>query len=254
MKLFRFILSAFINAYKPSADPNLFGSKKLEKVAGMARSRADETTNEISKLESENPFESAGAKAAMAKASRKATQMQTRMLNTMGNNASPEALIAAQGNLNEGIGSAAGEIAVGAEANKKREIMMLRGLKEEQMGEYAGMKSQAFNTRNAMVMQLLNPIGKGLGEAAGGKLSSTAIGKGAAAASDEIVKENIEFIGELQGNKIYKYNFKGSPEVHIGVIAQEVEKKNPDKVVEQGGIKKVDYSSLFKSISRISKK
>ena len=47
MKLLRFILSAFINAYKPSADPNLFGSKKIDKVAGLARTRAGETQGEI---------------------------------------------------------------------------------------------------------------------------------------------------------------------------------------------------------------
>jgi len=147
MKIIRILFAAIINAYMPSADPNLFGSKKLDKVAGMARGRADETQNEINKLESENPFESAGAKAAMAKASRTARQMSTRLLNTMGGNASPEALIAAQGNLNEGIGGAAGEIAAGAEQNKTRQTMMLRGLKEQQMGEYGQMKNQAVQTK-----------------------------------------------------------------------------------------------------------
>jgi hypothetical protein len=166
MKIIRIIFAAIINAYMPSADPNLFGSKKLDKVAGMARSRADETTNEISKLESENPFESAGAKAAMAKASRTARQMSTRMLNTMGGNASPEALVAAQGNINEGIGAAAGEIATGAEANKKREIMQLRGLKEQQLGEYGQYKNAAVNAKMQGWGTLFDGIGK-LTEGAG---------------------------------------------------------------------------------------
>lgn len=144
----------------PSADPNLFGSKKLDKVAGMARTRAGETQSEIDKLQSENPFESAGAKAAMAKASQTSRQMQTRMLNTMGGNASPEALVAAQGALNQGVGSAAGEIAVGAEANKKREVMQLRGLKEQQMGEYGQMKGAAVQTKLQGWNTLFDGIGK----------------------------------------------------------------------------------------------
>lgn len=237
MKLFRFILSAFINAYKPSADPNLFGSKKINKVAGLARARAEETQKDIDAAQSENPFESAAAKSAMTKASQTSKQMQNRMLNTMGGNASPEALIAAQGNLNQSTGSVAGQIATGAEQTKQNEIMRLRGLKEQQMGEYGNQKGNAVNAANKAV-DLVGQIAQGVG----------------AALSDKRAKENIEYIGELQGNKIHKYNFKGSPEVHIGVIAQEVERKNPDKVVEQGGIKKVDYSSLFKSVSKISKK
>lgn len=166
MKIFRILFAAIINAYTPSADPNLFGSKKLDKVAGMARSRADETQAQINKLESENPFESAGAKAAMAKASRTARQMSTRMLNTMGGNASPEALVAAQGNLNQGIGAAAGEIAVGAEANQKNEIANLRGLRENQMGQYGQMKNAAVQTKLQGWGTLFDGIGK-LAEGAG---------------------------------------------------------------------------------------
>jgi hypothetical protein len=255
MRFIRFFIHSLVNLYSFSANPNLFGSKKLENIAGLARTRAEGTQSQIDSLQSQNSFETAAAKAAMARASQTSKQMMNRNLNVMGGNASPEALIAAQGAVNEGLGAAAGQIAVGAEANQKAEIANLQGLKENQMGQYAEIKSDAFNQRNAMVMQLLNPIGKGLGEAAGGKiLSKGGIGKAAVAASDERIKENISFIGELQGNKIHKYNFKGSPEVHIGVIAQEVEKKNPDKVVEQEGIKKVDYNSLFSRISSISKK
>ena len=140
MKILRILVSAFINAYKPSADPNLFGSKKriksMYKTAEVFTKEAAGTQGDIDKLESENPFESAGAKSAMAKASRTANQMQTRLLNTMGGNASPEALIAAQGNLNEGIGGAAGEIAAGAEQNKNRQSMYLKGLKSSQQGQY----------------------------------------------------------------------------------------------------------------------
>jgi len=146
MKILRILVSAFINAYKPSADPNLFGSKKLDKVAGLARARADETQGDINKLQSENPFESAGAKSLMAKAYRTSNQMLTKNLNVMGGNATPEALVAMQGAVNQGIGAAAGEIAVGAEANQKAEVANLKSLKENQMGQYGQMKNQAVNT------------------------------------------------------------------------------------------------------------
>ena len=149
MKILRILVSAFINAYKPSADPNLFGSKNrmrsMNKTAEVFTKEAANTQGDINKLEAENPFESAGAKAAMAKASRTANQMQTRLLNTMGGNASPEALIAAQGNLNEGIGGAAGEIAAGAEQNKTRKTMQLKGLKAQQQGQYGQHANQAAN-------------------------------------------------------------------------------------------------------------
>lgn len=81
----------------------------------------------------------------------------------------------------------------------------------------------------------------GLGASGGGS-------SGAASAmmmfSDERVKDDIEPVGELfDGTNIYRYSYKGDPtkRVHIGVLAQEVEKSRPDAVGEFGGIKAVDY-------------
>lgn len=146
MRLITFFIQALVNLYSFSANPNLFGSKKIDKVAGLARTRAEGTQTDMESLQSMNPFETAAAKSAMAKASRTSKQMQNRMFNMMGDNASPEAVIAAQGTVNEGLGATAGAIAAGAEANKDRQIMQLRGLKEQQMGEYGQQKNQAVNT------------------------------------------------------------------------------------------------------------
>jgi hypothetical protein len=70
----------------------------------------------------------------------------------------------------------------------------------------------------------------------------------AIAASDINVKENIKPIGEKNGYQWYEFTYKeglGLPEgVQTGVIAQEVEKINPDAVVEINGVKHVDYSKL----------
>lgn len=65
--------------------------------------------------------------------------------------------------------------------------------------------------------------------------------------SDERVKENIEEVGELDnGLTVFKYNYKGDPRTQIGVMAQEVEKVNPNAVSEVGGIKMVDYEKAVK--------
>jgi len=65
-------------------------------------------------------------------------------------------------------------------------------------------------------------------------------------ASDERLKENIEKVGKLDGHSLYRYNYKGHDKEHIGVMAQEVEKKRPDAVHKTaGGVRMVDYGALF---------
>lgn len=64
--------------------------------------------------------------------------------------------------------------------------------------------------------------------------------------SDERLKENIEKVGKLDGHSLYRYNYKGNDKEHIGVMAQEVEKKRPDAVHKTaGGVRMVDYGALF---------
>lgn len=68
--------------------------------------------------------------------------------------------------------------------------------------------------------------------------------------SDERAKKNIKPLGKLMGEKIYEYEYKeGMGQAkgkHIGVMAQEVEKKNPDAVVRgDDGYRRVDYGLLF---------
>lgn len=62
--------------------------------------------------------------------------------------------------------------------------------------------------------------------------------------SDRRVKENVLKIGKLNdGQIIYRFNYKGDPTTHVGLIAQEVEKKHPDSVHDIAGVKHVDYKS-----------
>lgn len=72
------------------------------------------------------------------------------------------------------------------------------------------------------------------------------LGAGLAAAglflSDERAKEDIEEIGKTHdGQKLYRYRYKGSPHYQIGLIAQEVEHRHPDDVAQDlGGMRYVD--------------
>lgn len=70
--------------------------------------------------------------------------------------------------------------------------------------------------------------------------------------SDEREKENVEKVGEVEGHNLYKFNYKGEDEEaprHIGLMAQEVEKKDPDAVHEVetlfGPRKVVDYDKAL---------
>lgn len=68
------------------------------------------------------------------------------------------------------------------------------------------------------------------------------------ATSDKNVKKNIKKLGEKNGFNWYEFEYKdgyGLPKgKHQGVIAQEVELKRPDAVIEVAGIKRVNYKKL----------
>jgi hypothetical protein len=62
--------------------------------------------------------------------------------------------------------------------------------------------------------------------------------------SDENLKENLIPRGEENGHKVYEFNYIGNPQKYIGVIAQEVQKTNPDAVREVDGYLAVDYAKI----------
>lgn len=188
-KLKSLLVRMLVNTYFRSADPNLFGSKKRredkEGIASEYKSMAKNTQSDIDELRSQNPFEGAAAKRAMAEASRNARQMQKRMLNTMGAYASPEAVIAAQGATNQAVGSAAGQIAAGAEANKQNQISNLHHMKTNQMGMYGNMGASAASERGSgwnTLFQGIDTLGKiasGGGQASKAMILSKALTGGA---------------------------------------------------------------------------
>jgi hypothetical protein len=64
--------------------------------------------------------------------------------------------------------------------------------------------------------------------------------------SDIRAKENIQKVGVTDGgHNVYTYNYKGNPTRHMGVIAQEMLKKNPEAVhMLDNGLYVVDYSKV----------
>ena len=215
----------------------MFGTNKKFKIASEFDALADQSKNEIEALKAQNPFETAAAKSAMAKASLGAQNYYSRAMNTMGANASPEAQIAAQGQAGQTLGSAAGEIAVGSEANKTAQINALKTLQQNQMATAAGIKTQAIDQAWQNMFNAVDTAGgvmSGAGQAAGTLLM----------ASDQRLKENIVKIGEIQGQQIYKFNFIGDSRTTIGVIAQEVDDESCVGI--EHGYLHVNYDKLFK--------
>ena len=71
--------------------------------------------------------------------------------------------------------------------------------------------------------------------------------------SDERIKDNVKPIGAtFDGQPIYKYNLKGSPQTEIGLMAQDVERRDPGAVGSAGGVKSVDYDRATKGAERAS--
>jgi hypothetical protein len=96
--------------------------------------------------------------------------------------------------------------------------------------------------------EFLSNIAQGTGALSG---TTTSTVKPGSFFSDERLKENIREIGKTHdGQKIYRYNFKGDPRSQIGLIAQEVEDTHPEAVGEARGFKTVDYDAATRDAVR----
>jgi hypothetical protein len=71
------------------------------------------------------------------------------------------------------------------------------------------------------------------------------LGQAGILASDARLKEDIKRIGETdKGVPLYSYRYKGNPKLQIGVLAQELQKTQPEAVKEISGVKFVDYTRV----------
>lgn len=94
------------------------------------------------------------------------------------------------------------------------------------------------------------------GALGGGWLSSLGSSLGsflpALALSDERVKEDIHEIGEThEGQPLYSYRYIGDSTPRVGLMAQDEEKRDPENVVDIGGIKAVNYDRALEGSRRI---
>jgi hypothetical protein len=82
-------------------------------------------------------------------------------------------------------------------------------------------------------------------QAQAGYASGIFQGIGSAIGSDIRIKENIRKVGMTDGGlPVYIYNYIGDNLTHMGVMAQDVEKVNPDAVTEMNGYKAVYYGMI----------
>lgn len=115
----------------------------------------------------------------------------------------------------------------------------------------AGLGNQS--TGNATTNSRTTGTSMGIGLSDIGK-----IGGALSTLSDERAKEGIEEIGEMaDGQKLYRFRYKGDPSgtVHVGPMAQEVERKVPGAVEDDGpgGLKTVDLDAATRKASEIVK-
>ena len=92
-------------------------------------------------------------------------------------------------------------------------------------------------------------IAEGTGALSGS--TTTTQQPGGLLASDERLKEDMQPIGKgFDGANIYRFRYRGDPTTRIGMSAQEVERKHPEAVREQGGFKAVDYAQATDDAAR----
>lgn len=74
------------------------------------------------------------------------------------------------------------------------------------------------------------------------------LGGAAIMASDRRVKKDIKKVGKTNdGQPIYTFRYKDSDGIQMGLMAQDVEKKKPEAVIERpDGIKMVNYDLALK--------
>lgn len=137
------------------------------------------------------------------------------------------------------------DIAAGAQAQATQQAQ-LQAL-YDQYQQY-----QAYPYQQA---QFFGNIAEGIGAGSGGTSTTSTPGPSLASTifgglgvlgsiSDRNAKENIHPVGKLNdGQIIYRFNYKGDPKTHIGLIAQEVEHHHPESVGEVNGLKAVNYDT-----------
>ncbi len=127
----------------------------------------------------------------------------------------------------------------------------VRGLSDKtNQSEFSGLSALA------QLLGILPESGGGSGTETGAKkglLDYAGQAAQAYAASDIRLKENIKEIGMENGHKIYEFSYKGGVERFVGVMAQDVEKTNPEAVIDGvDGFKSVNYDVIGVKFRRMT--
>jgi hypothetical protein len=114
--------------------------------------------------------------------------------------------------------------------------------------DYAGIRNAYDGMINSQYGQKMSAYNT----AVGGTLSAGGqIGAASLMQSDKKTKKEIKTIGKTNdGQKIYSYRYKGETKetpLRMGLMAQDVEKKNPKAVKTFNGIKMVNYDRALKN-------
>lgn len=131
-------------------------------------------------------------------------------------------------------------------ANIQGSASNIANLLGQSANAYAAGQMGAANARAQGIKNLAGLGVMGAGAAGlGGLTTAQGVIGGALLMSDIRVKEDIKRVGETDsGLPVYTFRYKGDSTVHMGVMAQDVEKSNPDAVTEIDGIKHVNYGAL----------
>ena len=98
------------------------------------------------------------------------------------------------------------------------------------------------------VDQFLANIAEGTGALSGSTTTTTQPG---GFFSDKRLKHDIKPIGKTyDGQRLYSYKMHGDDRTHIGLIAQQVEKKHPEAVGLHAGFKTVDYGAATEEAAK----
>jgi len=116
--------------------------------------------------------------------------------------------------------------------------------------DYAGLVQDNYNQQLGIYNQQMQNAGGIAGGLFG--LGSSALRAGIPLMSDRRVKKDIKKAGTVDGMGLYRFRYKGeskSAPMHLGLMAQEVEKKKPDAVMERhDGVKMVDYGKALEAV------
>lgn len=112
-----------------------------------------------------------------------------------------------------------------------------------------GVNLGAAQRQNVLQAQMANAQAKASQSSGLMGLAGSALGAAATIApllmSDKRLKTDIKKVGKTDsGLPVYTYKYKGDNKTQMGVMAQEVEKKNPNAVGNVGGFKAVNYALI----------